>query len=166
MTRRNYQLAEYVFLLPQLLAVSPLVAVFLHMRRYGEAADFVYSFRLITLTYLLMMTAVVLFIWRPSLRQSLSFRRNLTRVTCVGMLALLPIPLATQVLSKYDTVSVQLFSALEAGLASVALLCCVGANLSCLVSRFRELPTVRFYRFDYLSIVVQVALLGLLIKWW
>ncbi len=159
-------MAEYVFLLPQLLALSPLYAVFKHIRMYGDGADFVFSFRLIALAYMLMMATIILYIWRPSIRRRHSFRRNLTRASVLGIIAAVPIPLAMQVLSKYENVGVQLFSPLETTAASVVLLLCIATNLSCLVTLFRSLPSAVFHRFDFMSIAVNLILLGLAVKWW
>ncbi len=164
--RDGIDLAEYIFLLPQLLAVSPLFVVFMHIREWGEGADFIYSFRLIALAYILMIMTIILFIWRPSIRRRNSFRRNLTRASCLGILATLPVPLATQVLSKYENVSVQLFTPLEFVVSSVALLVCVTLNLGCLIKLFRSGPAPVLRRFDFFSFVLQLILIGLLIKWW
>ncbi len=164
--QRRSALAEYVFLLPQLLAVSPLIAVFMHMREWGDSADFVYSFRLITLAYILMVMTIILFIWRPSIRRHNTMRRNLNRASFLGILATLPIPLATLVLSNYENVSVQLFTPLETLVSSVALLACVGLNVGTLVTLFRSGPAPVLHRFDFLSIVLLLVLIGLLVKWW
>ena len=159
-------LAEYIFLLPQVLAVSPLFVVFKHIREFGDGADFVFSFRLITLAYILMVTTIILYLWRPSIRKRHSFRRNLTRASVLGIVATVPIPLAMQILSKYENLSVQLFTSLETTTASLALLLCVATNLSCLVTLFRSLPSAKVHRFDFLSIAVNLILLGLAVKWW
>lgn len=164
--RSGIDLAEYIFLLPQLLAVSPLFVVFMHIREWGESADFIYSFRLITLAYILMIMTLILFVWRPSIRRHNTFRRNLSRASCLGILATLPVPLATQVLSKYENVSVQLFTSFEVVVSSIALLLCVTINLSCLIKLFRSGPAPVLRRFDFLSFVLQLALIGLVIKWW
>lgn len=164
--KSSVELAEYIFLLPQLLAVSPLFAVFRHINRYGEGADFVYSFRLITLAYVLMVMTLILFVWKPSIRRRLSFRRNLTRATLLGTLATLPIPLAMLILSKYPNINVQLFSPFETAVSSLALLACVITNLVCLWQLARSLPEAQVHRFDYLSVSVNLILLGLFIKWW
>ncbi|MFK8031193.1 MAG: hypothetical protein AB8G18_13230 [Gammaproteobacteria bacterium] len=159
-------LAEYIFLLPQVLAVSPLFAVFLHIREFGDNADPQYGFRLITLAYMLMVTTIILYIWRPSIRQANSFRRNLSRATCLGVLATLPIPLSVRILSHYDNVSVQLFTSFETVVAGFALLSCLLVNIACLVTLFRALPVAKVRRFDYLSVVVNLAVVGLFVKWW
>ncbi len=164
--RDQVDLAEYVFLLPQLLAVSPLFVVFQHIREWGENADFIYSFRLITLAYLLMVMTIILFLWRPSIRRKNTFRRNLTRVSSLGILATLPVPLAMRVLSKYENVSVQLFTTLETVVSSVALIVCVALNAGCLVQLFRTGRAPVVHRFDFFSFALQLILLGLLIKWW
>lgn len=159
-------LAEYIFLLPQLLALSPLVAVFMHMRRYGDSADFIYSFRLITLAYILMVMTIILFIWRPSIRRHNTVRRNLTRASFLGILATLPIPLTVRILSKYENVNVQLFTPLETVVSSIGLLVCVALNVGSLVSLFRSGPAPVLRRFDFLSVVLLLILLGLVVKWW
>lgn len=160
------ELAEYLFLLPQLLSVSPLIAVFRHINEYGEGADFVHSFRLITLAYMLMVTTLILFVWRPSIRRRHSFRRNLTRATCLGIVALVPVPLAMQILSTYRNLNVQLFSVAETFTAGLALLVCMAVNVACLVNLARSLPQAPVHRFDYLSFVINLIVVGMFIKWW
>lgn len=124
----RHPLMEYLYLLPAILALSPLIVAMRHSRGLISQEIAIYVFRLLSLAWLWMICAVILYYWRPTLRQQLPFVSNVLRATCLGCVAVAPIALTSLALAHNQNVQVVLYSVLEQSAAWFALLACALVN--------------------------------------
>lgn len=122
------KLMEYLYLLPAILAVSPLVVAFRHTRGLVSQEVAVYVFRLLSLAWLWMVCAVMLYYWRPTVRIRSSFVSNVLRSTALGCVAVAPVALTSLALNNKYQVDVLLYSSIERGFAWLALIACAFTN--------------------------------------
>lgn len=153
---------EYLFLLPTILALSPLIVAFRHTRGLVSQDVAIYVFRLLSLAWLWMMCALILYYWRPSLRGRDSFITNLLRATCLGCMAMAPIALTSLAITNKYQVDVLLYSGFERGAAWFALLTCMLVNVGCLALSTRYPPTSLR---ESLWVLLSGALLFVLAVW-
>lgn len=154
---------EYVFLLPAILSLSPLVSA---MRHAQTSEVPIYAFRLYVLSYLLMLTSVILFFGRPSMRRQRAWVVNVLSSSLFGMIALAPVVLFGAAMSNVTTVDYELFSEVELTAAWVGLTITMASNIALLIYIVRKqlLPTC--VRWASGSVLVHGVLVFGLLRFW
>ena len=111
--RPPYQLMEYLYLLPAILALSPLVVAYRHTQELTDQEDVIFIFRILSLAWLWMMISIILYAWRPTIRHRYPFVLNVTKASFLGCLGVAPIALPSLALSNVYRIDVSLYTSLE-----------------------------------------------------
>jgi len=156
-------LMEYLFLLPAILACG---ALFSAMRYAQAGMEPIYAFRLFFFSHLLIMTSIILFFSRPSVRQRHPWLVNLLRSSLFAMIALAPVVLAGVALANTTGVQRQIFSPVEMGFAWVGLLLAIVTNVTVMIMVVRADRENRFSRWVLPSVAAHIFWAVVLFKLW